>query len=292
MKFIIIFFASLIALTGTMSLMASGNAPLIIKPLCPPGYKPSTTGNKDICVEGDPWSLEFFRSVVPILVDGKRICTGSSMGDGLIITAAHCVIETLGTEVEVVSASRVTIANIEGKVFPLIMAPQVPKEMLLSCLPKCPDLAYDFALLRVSSAAAVDWIPSPVLTDISSDGELPITIAGYGVTTMPKNFSKNGLYIGAQHLMLTAKDQPLEWSYEIWKDNSSSFCSGDSGGPIFLGSPRKQGDKLALIGVISRFMSSEGTCFQAKATAVNFTQPGPRTILCTFLGDKHSFCRI
>lgn len=261
---------------------------LVVRPLCPPGVKPTVVAGKATCIEGDPWTEELFRSVVAILVDGKRSCTGSALGDGMVLTAAHCVIEPVDGTAVVKAPSRLQVVSLHGKTLSLTAPVAVPQQMMALCLPQCPDMQYDFAILRVDPAFA-DWTPIPLLTKLSSAGDIPVTLAGYGVTTMPQGVSKSGLYIGAQRLNASV-DRPFQWKYDMAIDEASSSCYEDSGGPIYLGRPRQPGDQLALIGLISRFFTVDQNCMKTEAAAVNFTQEGPRSALCKLIGGKPGFC--
>lgn len=263
---------------------------LVVHPLCPPAFALNLLANTSPCIKGDKWSEELFKSVVSITLDGKRTCTGSALGDGMILTAAHCVIEPVNGVAAVRASSRFQVVSLAGKVLPLIAEPQVPKQMMFLCLMECPDMQYDFAILRVDPAFA-EWAPIPVVTRLIEVGDVPITLAGYGTTNMPANSSKSGLYIGPQNIKLSKVDQALEWKYNMASDgNNSSSCFEDSGGPIYHGRPRNVGDSLTLIGLISRFTESNSQCANVDASAVNFTQEGPRSVLCDFSKNKLSLC--
>ena len=84
-------------------------------------------------------------------------------------------------------------ANARGAALPLSGEPRVPDEMKHACLPICADDDYDFAVLAVDPSADTDWTPVPQLAGISGPGELPITIAGYGFTTMPEGLSRSAV---------------------------------------------------------------------------------------------------
>lgn len=265
----------------------------VIRPSCPSGKTSVLVQNQKACIEGDPWSEALFGAVIPINIDGKRLCTGTALGSGKILTAAHCVLDDASGQVLVIDAQRISVGILSANALPLIASPMVPEQMLKNCMPECPDLAFDFAVLQIDGAKGSLFRPAAKFSLISSPGSTDITMAGYGTTTMPAQLSKTGLYIGSQVLSLESKDQSLEWIYSLSGSESSSFCSGDSGGPIFLGRPRRDGDELLLIGVISHFVDFDGgtSCLvNARATAVNLTQAAPKAEFCKMVGEAQPGC--
>jgi hypothetical protein len=121
---------------------------------------------------------------------------------------------------------------------------------------------------------------------------MAITMAGYGISTMPASASGDGLSVGSQTLASAQADQSLEWSFALSDAAGSTFCQGDSGGPIFLGRPRKAGDKLELVGVISKFAGANGSdsCLNSRATAVNLSRPAARAEFCRLVGTAQPGC--
>ncbi|MDY7065497.1 hypothetical protein PsexTeo8_19330 [Pseudomonas extremaustralis] len=265
---------------------------LIYKPLCSSGLRLRNERGRIDCIEGDPWSASLFQSVVPILVDGKATCTGTVLENGVVLTAAHCLLETVNSSDHVMKSTRISVQGLKGVVLSLVAEPLVPSERMGDCLPDCGDPEYDFAVLKLDPAASATLKPIPSLALLSAKRNVPITIAGYGRTTFPIEVSEGDFFIGSQTLRLVDPNQPFEWGYSLGtNETGSTNCGGDSGGPIFLGKPRRDKDSLTLIGIISSFVGDKGECFKnSRASSVNLSQAGPRSRLCSYLGATHPFC--
>lgn len=260
----------------------------VLKPICPSGVLAAIAA-AGRCIHDNPWTRSLFYSVVPVSLDGRQICTGTAIAPHLILTAAHCVIDQSGATRSVVEPGRVRVAGRQGNGIGLSGSPRVPQQMLIGdCLPDCYDMRFDFAILETDAGMDGGWTPIPVLTKLKSPGNVEITIAGYGISTLPASQASQGLFIGEQRLRLTATADSFRWGYGFPGDVLSSSCDGDSGGPIFYGKPRKDGDSLVLIGVISRI--EEGTCYKTHAVAVNLSMPEPAKEFCALIKAVLRFC--
>lgn len=271
--------------------------PFIVKPLCPPGTRAARPDGSMGCIEGDPWSRDAFRAVVPLLVDGALDCTATLISDAKAITAAHCVVEFSGPGApSIVVRSRLQLVLPNGARVHPSQDPAVPRQMLQPCtLPelKCPDFAYDVAVIAVDAQAALQDVGFARLLRLMAPADLAITFAGYGFTTIV-DMAPGELLIGSQNVHFTVNDGPLRWVYDFESDRLSTICKGDSGGPIFSGRPRRVGDPLTLVGVISNFAPSAASpdpltpdtslCRKATASAVNLAAPGVASALCGLLG--------
>lgn len=167
------------------------------------------------------------------------------------MTAAHCVDERIsndakkfmisfGTSVIYKSSdikSAVLIRGLKKKVHPLWKSIQTisdPKKAL-----------YDIALSQMETAAPTGYtLASIPPVDLFMSQGMDFLVYGFGMIVEPNNPK-------AQHLM-TAKFGVSDWNYspthfESFPD-SSSTCSGDSGGPVFI----KDADgKLFVFGITS-----------------------------------------
>ena len=151
---------------------------------------------------------------------------------------------------------------------------------------------------QYESMSTISTFPS--LEKLDSAGSVDITMAGYGATTMVPDPSSGGLYVGRQNVELSSPSAALGWIYNFTNDNTSSTCLGDSGGPIFLGSPRKNGDPLRIVAVISRIervLSGQGSsdratgpCVNADVRAVNLATKEVAEAVCSLGGQRPAFC--
>ncbi len=262
------------------------NQRLIVHPLCPAGWLNLLT--KGSCIRDDPWQRALFLSVVSISLDGKRSCTGAAIAPHLILTAAHCVIETKNGAPSIIDRSRLTVAPVSGTPIAVAAQPHVPSQAIGTC-PPCDAYRFDFAVLETDGGRDGGWQPLSVITRLPAPGDVPITIAGYGTTTVPESASPDGFYVGKQRLHLAATTDDFRWSYQFSNGSLSSNCFGDSGGPVFYGSPRHAGDSLALIGVMSRISTSD--CSDTTGVAVNLSMSSQAQALCALLPAGMDFCK-
>ncbi len=263
---------------------------LIYRPSCPSGRRSGGEGSFFKCVENDPWSALLFKSVVPVLIDRTVVCTGTVIAEGVVLTAAHCVLNR--DQTAVLSKAKISISTPKSKSTPLTSEPFVPAEALGDCLPDCGNSEYDFAILKFSAKDGIGLEPIPALKKINEQSNLVVTIAGYGRTSFPVEMSDGEFFIGGQVLPYFDPDKPISWNFSLAsRAPGSTSCPGDSGGPVFQGSPRSGSDRLELIGVISGYYGKNNECFnEAVARSVNISQPGPRSRLCGYLGADSQFC--
>ena len=281
------------------ALRALADRTQVVKPLCPDGRLISRADGAAVCVPGDPYSPELFATVVPVLLNGKLVCTATLIDQQTLLTAAHCLID-IGTA-KLLDAKSLSVMLPGSQKASAVSEPRVPPAMLRPCSPPdymCPDFGLDIGLLSYKSVSTVSTFPS--LEKLASGGRVDITMAGYGATTMVPDPSSNGLYIGRQNVELSSPSAALGWIYNFTDDDSSSTCLGDSGGPIFLGSPRKSGDPLRIVAVISkiqRVASSQGfsdpatgPCLNADVRAVNLATKEVAQAVCSLGGQRPVFC--
>lgn len=276
---------------------------LIIRPLCPSGVATRRPGGLPECLEGDKWQVTTFRAVLPIHVDGRRVCTGTLIDGKTLLTAAHCVVE-YRDKPETINRHRIAVGLADGTTVSLASNPKVPAPMLRPCVPpamECPDYEYDFAILVLAKNVGSSTWTYGEAKRLRSAGRLAVTIAGYGFSNISDSASTNGLFVGPQEFDLATTETAFQWDYDFAIDARSSTCGGDSGGPIFAGSPRQPGDKLAIVGVLSRIVYYDAVpapdapeteiCRKTTAAAVNLSMPDIATSFCALTGNQDAFCQ-
>jgi hypothetical protein len=97
---------------------------------------------------------------------------------------------------------------------------------------------------------------------------------------------------------MSSPDAALSWIYNFPTDDASSTCLGDSGGPIFLGNPRKTGDLLRIVAVTSRIQRAQSAadpatalCRNADVRAVNLATKEVAQALCSLAEGRLVFCK-
>ncbi|WP_201192438.1 trypsin-like serine protease [Pseudomonas fluorescens] len=238
------------------------------------------------------WDRSQFNSVLRIEVDGEVICTGTALGNGFVLTAAHCVIDTARRPKARIAPSKIKVLNDKGERVALISSPLVPLRFFdEKCEGNCTDYDYDFSILKVSLDEP-SWKPRPAIIKAISSGPRRMTIAGYGKSNYTSAM-EGGLLVGPLTIDITAANQSFVWDFDGQAlPLTSSFCGGDSGGPIFDGEPLLKGAALNIVGVISHYSPKDNQgCMRSRAYAVNLTQPQLRETLCGFLGASVELCR-
>lgn len=198
------------------------------------------------------------------------ICTATLIGQGILLTAAHCVPQNP-------AALRLIFDQSFSPYSPTIFAEQIFVHPLYTGRTVGTDL-FDIAVITIPimpyGYRAVDIIPDYSWVPHRS----PVTVAGYGL-----NFSwaiKKGSGV------LRATDLRLKRNYsgrtemEISQSLAKGICNGDSGGPIFI----QANHQLYLIGVTSRAYSLlfplTPDCFmKAVATRADVFVPWIKSVL-------------
>lgn len=197
-------------------------------------------------------------------------CTLTRIAKGFAVTAAHCVIDsTAGAAIatrDYAAAARrslVLTPRLDGTALDIpgcFDHPQscgyfVSRPLGRATLRKgtvwpvdSPAPVPDVALLAVAFDPAA---PSVITSVVAQQAAGRLTIAGYGHTDATPVNNWGDLLVGWQQSATSVDDQELVWSVDV-ADGRAGVCTGDSGGPVYLGDfAGLPGESKRLGGVVS-----------------------------------------
>ncbi|MBO9666150.1 MAG: trypsin-like serine protease [Bdellovibrio sp.] len=242
------------------------------------------------------------KSIVGIYIHNKEtkdieICTGSLLPNNLVITAAHCVSDSVG-ELDI---ALIFNTNMDMKNIKMEQVRYVDKKSITTWWGAGGHEEIDtgdIALLHFNGDVPAGYTPATILgsADALQDGA-PVILAGYGVNKVRKTAIDENTYpdlINAVQLgtVVCENNQNLENCYEITKSgegtlrqvdvtianakfssseitvdqtNGKGACQGDSGGPAYILS----GGRYYLWGVTSRGIDDQFNDCSVRAAYTN-----------------------
>lgn len=206
-------------------------------------------GGSDTDISLYPWQV--------FLVSGNNLCGGSIIGNKWILTAAHCLFNSLGeeiasTEMFVIAGATNPYDNTQGAV-------HYVNNVIIHESYEVTTLDYDLALLELEEEIWIDHAESIAIVTAedanlgATDPGVLASLSGWGSTQVdPEVFPEK-----LQHVRLPIVSNSV--ASKVWgpipptfltagyEDAGKDACSGDSGGPLVV--PVDGGFKLA--GIVS-----------------------------------------
>ena len=222
--------------------------------LSPAGASAVTNGDRDVKILGGavaapgqfPWMAALVDAQAERAIDGAY-CGGTVIAPKVVLTAAHCVENSLANEMDVVTGRTRLSQEDEGeriRVARILVHPKYDNRNVFG----------DAALLQLSRATTVQPLPiaHPVDDDLTAPGTRVIT-TGWGATEEGGRMSDSLLFVR----LTMRSDSYCDRVYGDIDDASQlcigskrageDSCQGDSGGPVVSG----DGAATRLVGLVS-----------------------------------------
>ncbi|MEN0059877.1 MAG: trypsin-like serine protease, partial [Bdellovibrio sp.] len=183
-------------------------------------------------------------------------CTGSALNSRIVITAAHCVVQTALEMTVEVSAGPQGPAH-TSKVIRSVMFPLYNPQASVSLQ----DLAILFLEKPLPEYVSTFPIPSEDLLEKVTS----ILAAGYGKTDETSGQSADGLY----RKDLPVRNYQSKQMFFIAQQTEGGTCNGDSGGPALIDI---QGKRF-IVGVLSSSLFPTGSVLQCQNEALYVNLP-------------------
>ena len=182
------------------------------------------------------------RHLVLIAGDRGNFCTGSVIGQELVLTAAHCV--TGGADYKLIEFDSLRQPTFRDVAL-VVSHPQFGGNAMLAH-----RVTADIALLKLAAALPANYVPAPLIGErkLVKPGE-KFLLAGYGVNLAADG--RSGVFARTARLVATGQPSSLQLRLvdPTTKGERSGLgaCTGDSGAPVF----EEISGQLFVFGVVS-----------------------------------------
>lgn len=216
--------------TAQGALFQATQKPFIIFPNSDDGLSDRILNGLTVTAGELPWQVALLNSTY-----GTLFCSGSHIGNGWIVTAAHCVKDELGSplkqkDIIVLVGSVSLIAG--GNRLPLSRDPIFHEAYDPS------TKANDIALLKISNHTSLPSIllPIPLVEAPLVVEDTILTVSGWGKTTENGKISTELLKVDVpvvSHEKCTVKYPSVNENLQVCAGKpETDSCQGDSGGPL------------------------------------------------------------
>lgn len=173
-------------------------------------------------------------------------CTGTLIDAHIILTAAHCVPDSLENLWVVPSIYEFAVLEQHPVVAKIVSADYRSFD-----IPKVNAPNNDIALIKFSGNLPAEYKPTTWITSFTpSENRFWLYVAGYGVSSEPAADSGE-----LRFSKVTIENNLLNLSQSFMTGNQSNgegICKGDSGGPAYI----KKGNQFFVVGIVSAIAGS------------------------------------